>query len=93
MKRSLKAENAAKPQILDRRRADLNESLFEPPRPGEIVFKTGSISAACYARVLGDAAKTDHRWRVEHAQVVAPEEFPRFAALGVIASMQPTHAT
>lgn len=46
-----------------------------------------------YARVLGDAAKTDHRWRVEHAQVVAPEEFPRFAALGVIASMQPTHAT
>ena len=46
-----------------------------------------------YARVLGDAAKTDHRWRVEHAQVVAPEEFQRFAALGVIASMQPTHAT
>ncbi|MFT3669174.1 MAG: amidohydrolase [Pseudoxanthomonas sp.] len=46
-----------------------------------------------YARVLGDAAKTDHRWRIEHAQVVAPEEFPRFAALGVIASMQPTHAT
>lgn len=46
-----------------------------------------------YTRVLGDAAKTDHRWRIEHAQVVAPEEFPRFAALGVIASMQPTHAT
>ena len=46
-----------------------------------------------YQRVLGDAAKTDHRWRIEHAQVVAPEEFPRFAALGVIASMQPTHAT
>ena len=46
-----------------------------------------------YQRVLGDAAKTDHRWRIEHAQVMAPEEFPRFAALGVIASMQPTHAT
>nr|WP_298131254.1 amidohydrolase family protein [uncultured Pseudoxanthomonas sp.] len=46
-----------------------------------------------YQRVLGDAAKTDHRWRIEHAQVVAPEEFPRFAELGVIASMQPTHAT
>lgn len=46
-----------------------------------------------YQRVLGDEAKTDHRWRIEHAQVVAPEEFPRFAALGVIASMQPTHAT
>ena len=46
-----------------------------------------------YQRVLGDAANTDHRWRIEHAQVVAPEEFPRFAAIGVIASMQPTHAT
>ena len=46
-----------------------------------------------YQRVLGEAANTDHRWRIEHAQVVAPEEFPRFAALGVIASMQPTHAT
>lgn len=46
-----------------------------------------------YAKVLGDDAKTDHRWRVEHAQVVAPDDIPRFAALGVIASMQPTHAT
>lgn len=46
-----------------------------------------------YQRVLGDEAKTDHRWRIEHAQVVALEEFSRFAALGVIASMQPTHAT
>ncbi len=33
------------------------------------------------------------RWRVEHAQVVAPEDLPRFAALGVIASLQPTHCT
>ncbi|MEQ1508124.1 MAG: amidohydrolase family protein, partial [Myxococcota bacterium] len=31
--------------------------------------------------------------RVEHAQVVRPEDVPRFAALGVVASMQPTHAT
>lgn len=33
------------------------------------------------------------RHRVEHAQVLAPEDVPRFAAAGVIASMQPTHAT
>ncbi len=33
------------------------------------------------------------RFRVEHAQVVAPADFERFARLGVIASMQPTHAT
>ncbi len=46
-----------------------------------------------YARVLGDAAKTDHRWRIEHAQIMALDDIPRFAALGVVASMQPTHAT
>ncbi len=34
-----------------------------------------------------------HHHRIEHAQVVSPEDIPRFASLGVIASMQPTHAT
>ncbi|MBK9383559.1 MAG: amidohydrolase [Planctomycetes bacterium] len=33
------------------------------------------------------------RFRMEHAQVVAPEDFARFAASGWIASMQPTHCT
>ncbi len=32
------------------------------------------------------------RWRVEHAQVLAPDDLPRFARLGVVASMQPSHA-
>ncbi len=35
----------------------------------------------------------DHRWRIEHAQVLAPADLPRLAKLGIIASMQPTHAT
>ena len=39
------------------------------------------------------AGRTDGRHRIEHAQVVAPEDLPRFAALGVVAAMQPTHAT
>jgi predicted amidohydrolase YtcJ len=33
----------------------------------------------------------DARHRIEHAQVVAPDDFARFAALGVVASMQPVH--
>lgn len=33
------------------------------------------------------------RTRIEHAQVIHPDDFPRFAALGVLPSMQPTHAT
>ena len=32
------------------------------------------------------------RWRVEHAQILAPSDLPRFAKLRVIASMQPSHA-
>jgi predicted amidohydrolase YtcJ len=32
------------------------------------------------------------RWRIEHAQVIHPADLPRFAALGVVASMQPSHA-
>src|ERR1700688_4923633 len=35
----------------------------------------------------------DRRDRVEHAQVLAPEDLPRFANLKVIASMQPSHQT
>ena len=35
----------------------------------------------------------DPRLRIEHAQVLAPEDIPRFAKLGIIASMQPTHCT
>ncbi|MDB4967894.1 MAG: putative secreted protein [Myxococcales bacterium] len=37
--------------------------------------------------------KPAQRFRIEHAQVVALGDIPRFAKLGLIASMQPTHAT
>ena len=40
----------------------------------------------------GPAALEAARWRVEHAQVLAPEDLPRFAQMGVVASMQPSHA-
>ncbi len=32
------------------------------------------------------------RWRIEHAQVIASDDIPRFASQGIIASMQPSHA-
>jgi len=35
---------------------------------------------------------TSPRWRIEHAQMVHPTDIARFAALGVIPSMQPSHA-
>ncbi len=35
----------------------------------------------------------DRRWRIEHAQHIDPADIPRFAELGVIASMQGIHCT
>jgi predicted amidohydrolase YtcJ len=45
-----------------------------------------------YAKALGQDGTT-RRWRIEHAQLLAASDLPRLASLGVIASMQPTHAT
>ena len=47
-----------------------------------------------YEHALRDSPTSrDSRLRIEHAQVLAPEDIPRFARLGVIASMQPVHCT
>ena len=45
-----------------------------------------------YERVQGENGPRDRRFRIEHAQHLADAEIPRFAALGVIPSMQPYHA-
>jgi predicted amidohydrolase YtcJ len=37
--------------------------------------------------------KNDKRWRIEHAQVIAPSDFALFGQGSVIPSVQPTHAT
>ena len=39
------------------------------------------------------SGRRDLRWRIEHAQHLHPDDIPRFAQLGVIASMQANHAT
>jgi len=43
-------------------------------------------------RALGLRAGLTMRHRIEHAQVVSPTDFARFRDLGVVASMQPSHA-
>jgi predicted amidohydrolase YtcJ len=45
-----------------------------------------------FERVEKENGPRDRRFRIEHAQHIAPADVPRFAALGVIASMQPYHA-
>jgi predicted amidohydrolase YtcJ len=44
-----------------------------------------------YGEVLGGT--NDLRWRIEHAQVVSPEDRQKFATYSIIPSVQPTHAT
>ncbi|WNO55130.1 amidohydrolase [Stakelama saccharophila] len=43
--------------------------------------------------VLSETYDGDRRWRIEHAQIVDPADLPKFKRHGIIASMQPTHAT
>lgn len=44
-----------------------------------------------YSKVL--AKNNDRRWRIEHAQVVNPQDFKLFGDYKIIPSVQPTHAT
>jgi len=46
-----------------------------------------------YQAALDSVPTADHRFRIEHAQVLSPQDIPRFAELGVIPSMQTSHQT
>jgi predicted amidohydrolase YtcJ len=77
-------------------------------RLAAVVRRAGRAGFQPCIHAIGDAAVTEAldvfeeelvragisvRPRVEHAQIVRPEDVPRFAALGVIASVQTTHCT
>ena len=49
------------------------------------------VMLGIYAEVAGDSS--DHRWRIEHAQVVHQNDIGKFGKYHVIPSIQPTHAT
>jgi len=44
-----------------------------------------------YGKLL--KTKNNRRWRIEHAQVVSPDDFWKFGRYSIIPSVQPTHAT
>lgn len=75
-----------------------NRMATEADRLGQQIF-VHAIGDAAVRRTLDgyEAAqkangKRDARHRVEHIELVHPDDWPRFAQLGVIASMQPFHA-
>ncbi len=45
-----------------------------------------------FQKAFGSAGGAALRWRIEHAQILDAADLPRFAEMGVIASMQPSHA-
>jgi predicted amidohydrolase YtcJ len=54
--------------------------------------KANRVLLDTYERVSRENGARDRRFRIEHAQHLAPPEIGRFATLGVIPSMQPYHA-
>jgi predicted amidohydrolase YtcJ len=76
----------------------LRRMVFEASAQGFQV-NVHAIGDAANGAALGafaavpEAQRQTLRHRNEHAQIVAPSDLPRFARLGIIASIQPTHAT
>jgi predicted amidohydrolase YtcJ len=74
--------------------AELNEMAVERAHAGfqlgfhAIGDRAASMALDAYSQ---PGISTTARNRIEHAQVVDPADIPRFASLGVIASMQPCH--
>jgi predicted amidohydrolase YtcJ len=83
------------------------EPLFEPKRFNDICIEADRRGLQISVHAIGDGAvrivldayeaarkangARDSRHRIEHIEVIHPDDIPRFAELGVIASMQPVH--
>ncbi len=89
--------------FLTQKEGDLRPMLREDLRRG-IQVETHAIGDRANRTILdlyaeafkavpaADRKIKEPRWRVEHAQILSASDLPRFAKLGVIASMQPSHA-
>jgi predicted amidohydrolase YtcJ len=85
--------------ILESHPGDLNKMSVERDKAGfQIAFhaigdRGNRVALDAFAAVVAANGARDRRDRIEHAQIVAPDDFARFASLKVIASMQPSHQT
>lgn len=91
------ADDRSTEGILRIEQADLIKMAVERDAAGfQLAFhaigdRANRVALNAFAAVGAANPPRDRRNRVEHAQVVAPEDLPRFAELRVIASMQPVH--
>ena len=79
--------------------------IFEPKRYTEIAAQIAKSDYQMNTHAIGDSANThilktyklalkgqkDRRWKIEHSQIVSPEDFDMFD--NIVPSIQPTHAT
>ncbi len=85
----------------------LGEPLFDAAHFARMVTEADRLGLQIFVHACGDGAvrraldgfaaaqqhngKRDSRHRVEHIELIHPDDAPRFAQLGVVASMQPLH--
>jgi len=69
--------------------ADLNHIQVSTHAIGD---RANSYMLDLYEEIKNENPAWDRRFRIEHAQHVRPSDIPRFSEIGVIASVQPTHA-
>ncbi|MGA7922151.1 MAG: amidohydrolase family protein [Candidatus Acidiferrales bacterium] len=74
-----------KPMAIERDRARFQLAFHA------IGDRANRVALDTFAAVVAANGPRDRRDRIEHAQVVAPEDFARFGQLDVVASMQPSH--
>ena len=80
-------------------------SLMEPEKLDETMAEADARGVQLAIHAIGDLANRrvlqafeqggygqDHRWRIEHTQILHPDDIARLAELGLVASMQPSHA-
>ncbi|MBL7737496.1 MAG: amidohydrolase [Chitinophagaceae bacterium] len=81
--------------------------LHSPDGLDKMIEKIANSPFQANAHAIGDSANrilldlygkrltnnADRRWRIEHAQIVSPVDFPKFRQFSIIPSIQPTHAT
>ena len=80
-------------------------ALYSAEHFNRMAAAADALGLQIFVHAIGDAAvnrtlngyaalqqQRDRRQRLEHIEIIAPQDIPRLAELGVIASMQPLHA-
>lgn len=80
-------------------------SLLNPQALAELMVRAEDANVQLAIHAIGDLANrqildtfefgghdADNRWRIEHTQILHPDDIARVGQLGLIASMQPSHA-